>query len=163
MKREPRNSDIKFKPAVVSWFKNRPDAQAHFDPVKEFLVSCYSGSNYGFINKKAYPEYRFNSVGNNEVYVVIRASQNHTLVRVRVDSLKVKIEFDDYYKTIANKHGERIDVYDFVVSKTSDLKIISDFLENMKFIILQHKLNETPIFNFVLTMVSNYALGSMNK
>ncbi|WP_409425300.1 MULTISPECIES: hypothetical protein [unclassified Pseudoalteromonas] len=127
MKREPRNSDIKFKPAVVSWFKNRPDAQAHFDPVKEFLVSCYSGSNYGFINKKAYPEYRFNSVGNNEVYVVIRASQNHTLVRVRVDSLKVKIEFDDYYKTIANKHGERIDVYDFVVSKTSDLKIISDF------------------------------------
>ena len=25
------------------------------------------------------------------------------------------------------------------------------------------KLNKTPIFNFVLTMVSNYALGSMNK
>lgn len=127
MTREPRNPDIKFKPAVVSWFEKSPEAKAHFDPVKEFLVSCYSGLNYGFINRKAFPEYRFNSVGNNEVYVVVRASQNHTLVRVRIDSLKVKVEFNDYYKNIASKVGKRIDVYDFVVSKTSDIKIISDF------------------------------------
>lgn len=127
MKREPRNSDVKFKPAVVSWFKKSPEAQDHFNPVKDFLVSCYLGSNYGFINKKAYPEYRFNSVGSNEIYVVIRASQNHTLVRIRIDSSKVKVDFNDYYKTIANKDGERTDVYDFMVSKTSDIKIISDF------------------------------------
>lgn len=132
MKREPRNSDIKFKPAVVSWFKRSPEAQAHFDPVKEFLVSFYYGSNYGFINKKAYPEYRFNSVGNNEVYVVIKASQKHTLVRVRIDSSIVKAEFNDYYKTIANRDGKRIDVYDFMVSKTSDIKIISDFFRKHK-------------------------------
>ena len=127
MKREPRNPDVTFKPAVISWFKKHPEAHIHFDKVKEFLVCFYSAENYGFINKKAYPEYRFNSVGNGEIYVVIRASQNHTLVRIRIDSSKVKSEFDDYYKTVASKHGDSIDVYDFMVSKAKDLKIINDF------------------------------------
>ncbi|APE03094.1 hypothetical protein BM526_15300 [Alteromonas mediterranea] len=127
MKREPRNPDVKFKPAVISWFKKRPEAQSFFDPVRDFLVSYYSGSNYGYINKKAYPEYRFNSAGSNEVYIVLRASQNHTLVRVRISSSKVKSEFGDYHKTIATKVGKRIDVYDFMVAKTRDIKIISDF------------------------------------
>ncbi len=29
--------------------------------------------------------------------------------------------------------------------------------------LLEEKLKQTPIFNFVLAMVSNYALGSMNN
>jgi hypothetical protein len=127
MKREPRNPEIKFKPAVVSWFKSSPEAKSYFDPVKDFLVSYYSGLNYGFINKKAYPEYRFNSVRNSEISVVIRASQSHTRVRIRIDCSKVNVEFNDYYKTIANRYGERTDVFDFMVSKTSDIKIINNF------------------------------------
>lgn len=132
MKREPRNPDITFKPAVISWFKKRPEAHIHFDKVKDFLVCFYSGENYGFINKKAYPEYRFNSLGNGEIYVVIKASQNHTLVRIRIDSSEVKSEFDDYYKTIASKDADRTDAYDFIVSKTNDIKIINNFFSKHK-------------------------------
>lgn len=133
MKREPRNPKIEFKPAVISWFNTFPEAKTYFDPIRSFLVKHYSGSNHGFINKEAYPEYRFNSVGNREVYVVIRASQNHTTVRVRINSKMVHPEFTDYCKIVANKDGsKRLDVIDFMVSKTSDVKIISDFFINHK-------------------------------
>lgn len=128
MKREPRNPDISFKPAVVSWFNKHTEAKAHFDPIIKFLVEHYSGSNYGFINKKAYPEYRFNSIGNGEIYVVIRASQSHSIVRFRIDSAVVEYEFSDYCKNVAAKDGSRIDVVDFIVEKTNDLKLLNDFL-----------------------------------
>jgi len=128
MNREPRNPDMKFKPAVISWFKRNPEAKNYFEPIKRFLVGHYSGENHGFINKKAYPEYRFNSVGNREIYVVIQASQNHTRVRIRIDFSIVNPEFKDYYKTVANKDGsKRHDVIDFMVYKTSDIKIINTF------------------------------------
>ncbi|WP_157726359.1 hypothetical protein [Imhoffiella purpurea] len=119
------------------------------------MVENYSGSNHGFINKKAYPEYRFNSEGRGEIYVSMRASQNHTVVRIRMDSTLVRVDFLDYRKIIAKRGGKRRDVIDFVVSKTSDLKILSDFF-------IYHKIhNFTPPSpdswrNFNINSTDNY-------
>jgi hypothetical protein len=120
---------MKNKPAVIAWFKNNPEANAFFDPVKGFLVQHYSGANHGFINRDAYPDYRFNSArGKGEIYVNIRARQGHTVVRIRIKSELVHPDFSDYQKTIAGRSpNERIDVVDFVISETEHLKVMNDF------------------------------------
>lgn len=129
MNRKPRNPDARHKPAVVSWFKKNKQAKNHFDPVINFLCNHYTGDNFGFINKKAFPEYRFNSAGNGEVCVVVRASLSHTRVRIS-NYNNLHPEFSDYTKRIANRHGEYYEVVDFLISKKDDLKLLSEFISS---------------------------------
>jgi hypothetical protein len=129
MNREPRDPDARHKPAVASWFKKNKQAKSHFDPVIDFLNTHYTGDNFGFINKKAYPEYRFNSISKGENYVVVRASKNHTRVRFKIDHNEVSSDFKEYTKKLKSKDGSRfIDFVDFLVFKTEDLKLLSDFI-----------------------------------
>lgn len=129
MNREPRDPDTRNKPAVASWFKKNKQAKIHFDPVIDFLNKHYTGNNFGFINKKAHPEYRFNSISKGENYVVVRASKNHTRVSFKIDHNKVNSDFKEYTKKKKNKDGTKdIEFVDFLVFKTEDLKLLSDFI-----------------------------------
>ncbi len=128
MKRKPRNPDIDQKQNVVTWFQKRPEAKNHFNPVIGFLVENYLGANYGFINKESYPEYRFNSAGSGETYVVVRASQNHSFLRVRMPFDLIAPQFRDNCKKIKNKEGtKQIEVIDFLISETKHIKLVYDF------------------------------------
>ena len=48
MKREPRNPEIKFKPAVVSWFKSSPEAKSYFDHLNKnnLMIPCLMSLSY---------------------------------------------------------------------------------------------------------------------
>ena len=69
------------KPKTADWLKRHPEAARRFDLVRHFLLARYTGTNHGYVDLKAYPEYWFNRVGEGSTTIC----GQKTKTRVRFD------------------------------------------------------------------------------
>ncbi len=125
-----RNPDMRSKPAVIGWFKNNPEAKSHFESTRKYLVSIYNGKNHGFINKAAYPEYRFSSRQDTRVF--IRGAINHSTIRIYLPKKLVSSEFRDFCSILGKKKNKYGQYLDFIIATTEDLKVVNDFFRSHK-------------------------------
>lgn len=125
--RTARSENLKSKPNVRAWFSKHPSALHHFNVAKAILVSHYTGSYRGFIDRLGAPEYRFNSHGDG--YTTIIASIKHSNVRMVIEKQAVAKAFRSNCKIIKDRWGQPYNVIDFKITDDPQSKVqLEEFL-----------------------------------